>query len=164
MLKKFLKNIVVWYIAAILAVGLIAYFLVAPFLIHSLFPQYAIVKKYTNIAVCTDLAPVTPSKVFLPVSCQAIDKAKTIGCIAQGTSSYAAPSSASSDETIACPALVSANDTSGKVNPALARIPIEENTLHTLVAAILLIAAAAIYVTIRIIVDKSRHKKQSEVN
>lgn len=158
MFKKFLKNIIVWYVAAILAVGLLAYFLISPFLIQSLFPQYEIVNKHLNIAVCTDLAPGTPSKVFLPVSCSTVNKSQTLACIYDNTN-YIAPSKPSNDETLICPMLVSANDSTGIKNSALAVLPITEFQLQIILSLAILATVLIAYLAVFLVTNKIRRKK-----
>lgn len=159
MFKKILKNTIVWYVAAILAVAALAYLLLAPLLIQKFFPQYDVVKKYISVAVCTDLAPGTKSDVFLPINCMEVNKSRSLACISESVSKYVAPAQASADEKLVCPTLVSGLDTTGKKNTALAVHPIEESTHRIIIAATILTSVIAAYTIILLIVVKTRRKK-----
>ena len=161
MFKTILKNTIVWYVAAVLAVAALAYLLLAPLLIQQIFPQYDGVKKYISVAVCTDLAPGTKSDVFLPINCMDVNKSRSLACIAESVSIYVAPAKASADETLVCPTLVSGLDTTGKKNTALAVHPIEESTLRIIVSATMLASVAAFYSLVWLIVRRIRKKTPS---
>jgi hypothetical protein len=163
MFKKLIQNTTTRYIAAILAACLLVYIVFAPLLIQHLFPQYNIVKKYTNIAVCTDLAPGTPSNVFLPISCSAVDKSKALACISNGASGYVSSKSASPNEKTVCPTLVSGNDTTGKKNPALATLPISESSLQVIVSFLQLLVAIVIMVVLWAIIRALKRKKHDSI-
>jgi hypothetical protein len=158
MFKKIVKNNIIRFSAAFIAASLLTYFLVAPLVISQLFPQYAIVKSYTNIAVCTDLAPGTPSKVFLPISCNAVDKSHALACISTEISHYFAPAKASANETQLCPLLVSGNDATGAKNPALAVLPIEEKVLQLIITSAIMLGLMLI--TLAVILIRRRSKRQ----
>ncbi|MDB5167585.1 MAG: hypothetical protein JWN26_730 [Candidatus Saccharibacteria bacterium] len=133
-----------------MVVGLIAYLALVPLLISTAFPQYATVKKYTSIEVCTDLAPGTPSKVFLPVSCISLGSTNKIGCV-YNSPRYVTPSRATSDETKLCPLLTSGVDATGAKNPALAVLPVSENALRNILTISLIAAVAILYILVRVI-------------
>lgn len=164
MFKKILKNTIVRYAAAVIAVGALAYLLLAPLIIQNIFPQYDIVKKYLSVSICTDLPPDTPSDVFLPISCVDVNKSRSLACISESVSKYVAPAQASDEETFMCPLFVSAFDEAGKKNTALAVLPIEEHALRIIVSATILTSLTAIYVLIWVLVrTRKRRRNTSEI-
>lgn len=138
------NNSIVQAAVAISAGGILAYFLIAPVTISSLFPQYAIIKKYFNTQVCTDLPKGAASAVFLPISCVSLNATRTIGCV-YDTSKYVAPAKATPDELILCPLFISDNDARRIKNPALAVLPIDENGLRNLITISTLGSLIVIY-------------------
>ena len=157
------KNIVFKYCTAVVAVGLIAYFALVPLLISKAFPQYAITKKYVSIEVCTDLAPGTPSKVFLPVSCASLGALSKIGCV-YDSAKYIAPENATTDEKVVCPTLVSAIDATGARNPALAALPMRETALQNILTLLFMAIVATVYVAFRLIRRHIKKQKSSVAN
>ncbi|TAL15031.1 hypothetical protein EPN95_00795 [Patescibacteria group bacterium] len=158
MWNKLIKSTFLKYIIAVLATFLVAYLVLAPLLIKGAFPQYTLVKKYISIEVCTDLAPSTPSKVFLPISCASLGSLNKLGCT-YSNARYAAPAAPTSDEKTVCPTLVSATDATGAKNPALASLPTSENALRNILVLAMFIIVAGIYILIRVLRHRIVQKK-----
>jgi hypothetical protein len=155
MWNKITKNRYVKHAITIIVIGFVTYFLIAPFIISSFFPQYAILKNYRNVEICTDLPAGTPSSTFLPASCASRDQTHTIGCV-YDTSHYATPANPTGDEKLLCPLFVSANDARGIKNQALAMLPIDENILHNILTVSIAVVLIAIVIVVELMIRKSR--------
>lgn len=161
MWNKILKNRHAKYAIAIVLIGFSTYFLIAPFVLSSFFPQYAILKNYRNVEICTDLPAGTPSSTFLPAPCSQRDQTHTLGCVYEG-SHYVAPAKPTSDEKLLCSLFVSANDARGIKNQALAILPIDENLLHNILTVSIAVFLIAIIIIVELIVRRSRSRHQAD--
>jgi|GEM_PF-2355525 len=161
MLNKIIKNKFFGYTIAIVAIAFVTYFLIAPFIVSTFFPQYAVLKNYRNVEICTDLPANTPSSTFLPASCSERDQTHTIGCVYDGLH-YAIPTKPTADEKLLCPLFVSANDARGIKNQALAVLPIDENILHNILTVSSAVILIVVGIFIRLIIKKSRASHQSD--
>lgn len=149
------KKRLITYVVAFIVVTLTAYFFVAPALMNRFFPQYALMNKYVDAKLCTDLPEGTPSDVFLPARCNAVDKSRTVACT-YDSSRYSPPAQATDDETKLCPLFVTQNDSRGVKNVAIAMLPIKEDDVRLIITGLLLFTLTTLYITIRILI--ARHK------
>jgi hypothetical protein len=151
------NNVVVRYIIAAIVAGAVAYFLVATLAISHFFPQYHLIKNYSKVTVCTNLAPGTPSKFFLPISCTQLNTAHAVGCIYNDkTTNYSAPARPSSAEKTLCPLFVRDNDATGVKNSALPVLPITENAVRNIIATSTFAIFVVIFIVIKMLTRKNR--------
>lgn len=131
-------------------IAIMTFLFVSPLVIHVLFPQYEIVKRYTVIGVCTDNIT-TNSAVFLPISCKSLKHTSVIGCTSDAVSRYIAPSVSTDDQKTLCPKLVSKTDSTGVKNPALAILPVDEMVLKAEISSLIVLGLGALFAGILIL-------------
>lgn len=134
-------------------IAVVTFLFVSSLVVHTLFPQYEIVKKYTVIGVCTDETTIN-STVFLPISCASLEHTSTIGCISRSVSHYVAPAIASNDQKTLCPTLISKTDSTGLKNAALAILPVDEAVLRSMISVVVILGYGALLTTAFVL---SRH-------
>lgn len=135
---------------AFVALSVLIFLFVSPFVMRALFPEYDIAKNYSHITVCSDEST-TNAAVFLPVACTSIAHSSLIGCVYNATSHYTAPAVSTGDQRVLCPTLISQQDTRGIKNPALATLPIEESILKLEISAVIIAGITLLYVAVLLI-------------
>lgn len=151
------KKRLITYVVTSIVVILVTYFIITPALIGKFFPQYALMNKYVDAKLCTDLPEGAPSDIFLPARCNAVDKSRTVACTYE-SSRYSPPAQATDDEKALCPLFVTQNDNRGVKNVAIAMLPIQENDLRVGISGLFITIVTVGYIILKVFI--SRRKKR----
>jgi hypothetical protein len=131
----------------IIAVGIATYMVLTPFIVSRFYPQYSVLASYSNVMTCTDIAADAVG-TYTPM-CNDVAASTTshmIGCIYRDSSTYLPPATASADQQLVCPKLLSTVMPDGQSAPGLTRFAMTEQELRVFYTLVITGSFTALYV------------------